>query len=34
VLRHARKIGARGIVSKDKDAPYRSGRSADWILIT
>jgi bifunctional non-homologous end joining protein LigD len=34
VLRHARKIGARGIVSKDKDAPYRSGRSVDWILIT
>jgi bifunctional non-homologous end joining protein LigD len=34
VLRHARKTGARGIVSKDKDAPYRSGRSVDWILIT
>ena len=34
MLRHAGKIGARGIVSKAKDAPYRSGRTADWLWIT
>jgi ATP-dependent DNA ligase len=28
---HARRMGLEGIVSKRLDAPYRSGRSGDWI---
>src|SRR5262249_3889736 len=31
VLRHACEIGLEGIVSKRKDAPYRSGRSESFI---
>ncbi len=31
VLAHACRLGLEGIVSKRKDQPYRSGRSADWI---
>ena len=33
VFRHAFKLGLEGIVSKRLDAPYRSGRSRDWIKI-
>ncbi|MFG1344857.1 DNA ligase D [Xanthobacter autotrophicus DSM 431] len=31
VLQHACRLGLEGVVSKLKDAPYRSGRSRDWI---
>jgi bifunctional non-homologous end joining protein LigD len=31
VFRHARRLGLEGIVSKRRDAPYRSGRGKDWI---
>lgn len=31
LLRHACRLGLEGIVSKLKDAPYRTGRSKDWI---
>ncbi|WP_051329289.1 DNA ligase D [Geminicoccus roseus] len=31
VLQHACRLSLEGIVSKRKDAPYRSGRSGDWI---
>jgi bifunctional non-homologous end joining protein LigD len=31
VFAHACKLGPEGIVSKRIDAPYRSGRSRDWI---
>lgn len=31
VLAHACKLGLEGIVSKRADAPYRSGRSTEWI---
>jgi bifunctional non-homologous end joining protein LigD len=31
LLRHACKMGLEGIISKLADAPYRSGRSHDWI---
>ena len=30
---HACKLGLEGIVSKRKDAPYRSGRSPDWLKM-
>jgi bifunctional non-homologous end joining protein LigD len=30
---HARRMGLEGIVSKRLSAPYRSGRSRDWIKI-
>jgi bifunctional non-homologous end joining protein LigD len=33
VLEHARQLGVEGIVSKRRDRPYRSGRSADWLKI-
>jgi bifunctional non-homologous end joining protein LigD len=33
VFRHACKLGLEGIVSKRKDSPYRSGRSADWLKM-
>jgi ATP-dependent DNA ligase len=26
-------LGLEGIVSKRRDAPYRSGRSRDWLKI-
>ena len=28
---HACRMGLEGIVAKRRDAPYRSGRCADWI---
>jgi hypothetical protein len=31
--RHACKLGLKGIVSKRKDSPYRSGRSPDWLKM-
>ncbi len=31
VLRHACRLSLEGIVSKDRDAPYRSGRGREWI---
>jgi bifunctional non-homologous end joining protein LigD len=31
VFDHARRTGLEGIVSKRLDAPYRSGRSGDWV---
>ncbi|TWG98310.1 bifunctional non-homologous end joining protein LigD [Mesorhizobium sp. J18] len=31
VLRHACRLSLEGVVSKDRDAPYRSGRGKDWI---
>jgi bifunctional non-homologous end joining protein LigD len=33
MYRHACKLGLEGIVSKRRDAPYRSGRSAHWVKI-
>jgi bifunctional non-homologous end joining protein LigD len=33
VFRHACKMGLEGIVSKRRDSPYRSGRSADWLKM-
>jgi bifunctional non-homologous end joining protein LigD len=33
VFAHACKMGLEGIVSKRKDSPYRSGRSADWLKM-
>ena len=34
VFRHACKRGLEGIVSKQKDSAYRSGRSPDWLKGT
>jgi bifunctional non-homologous end joining protein LigD len=31
VRRHACRLGLEGIVSKRRDRPYRSGRTADWL---
>ena len=31
VLRHACRLGLEGIVSKRRDAPYRSGRGKSWV---
>ena len=31
VLRHACRLSLEGVVSKDRNAPYRSGRTQDWI---
>jgi len=33
MYRHACKLGLEGIVSKRRDAPYRSGRSPHWIKV-
>ena len=33
VLLHACKLGCEGIVSKRRDAPYRSGRVRSWLKI-
>src|SRR5262249_50709866 len=33
MFRHACALGLEGIVSKRRDAPYRSGRCTDWIKI-
>ena len=31
MFHHACKLGLEGIVSKRKDSPYCSGRTADWL---
>ena len=31
VLRHACRLSLEGVISKDRDAPYRSGRGKTWI---
>lgn len=31
VLQHACRLGLEGVVSKQRDAPYRSGRSKGWV---
>lgn len=33
VFQHACAMGLEGIVSKRKDAPYRSGRTKDWLKM-
>src|SRR4029079_2000291 len=33
MIRHARNLHLEGIVSKRADAPYRSGRSGEWLKI-
>ena len=33
VFEHACKLGLEGIVSKRRDAPYRSGRDPNWRKI-
>ena len=33
MLKHARDLHLEGIISKRADAPYRSGRSGDWLKI-
>jgi bifunctional non-homologous end joining protein LigD len=33
ILRHACRLGLEGIVSKRRDAPYRSGRQESWIKL-
>jgi bifunctional non-homologous end joining protein LigD len=33
IFRHACRLGLEGIVSKRRDAPYRSGRSKAWLKI-
>jgi bifunctional non-homologous end joining protein LigD len=33
VFEEARRVGLEGIVCKNRDAPYRSGRSGDWIKV-
>ena len=33
IFDHARRLGLEGIVSKRRDLPYRSGRSAAWLKI-
>jgi len=33
LFRHACAIGLEGIISKRRDAPYRSGRGKDWLKI-
>jgi len=33
MFRHVCALRLEGIVSKRRDAPYRSGRCADWIKV-
>lgn len=33
LLEHACRLGLEGIVGKDRESPYRSGRSGDWIKL-
>ena len=33
VFDHACRLGLEGIVSKRRDAPYRSGRSGTWLKV-
>ena len=33
MLEHACQIGLQGIIAKQRDQPYRSGRTGDWLKI-
>lgn len=33
LLNHACRLGLEGIIGKDRDSPYRSGRMGDWIKL-
>jgi bifunctional non-homologous end joining protein LigD len=33
MVRHGCAMGLKGIVSKRRDRPYRSGRSPDWVKV-
>ncbi|MBD8688649.1 MULTISPECIES: non-homologous end-joining DNA ligase [unclassified Rhizobium] len=33
LLKHARSLGLEGIVGKDLEQPYRSGRTGDWVKL-
>jgi bifunctional non-homologous end joining protein LigD len=33
LLEHACRLGLEGIVGKDRDQPYRSGRTGDWVKV-
>ena len=33
VFRHACELGLEGIVANNRDRPYRSGRSPDWVKV-
>ncbi|MDM9622004.1 ATP-dependent DNA ligase [Rhizobium sp. AC44/96] len=33
LLEHACRFGLEGIVGKDRDQPYRSGRTGDWVKV-
>jgi bifunctional non-homologous end joining protein LigD len=33
LLQHACRLGLEGIISKRRDAPYRSGRGGDWLKV-
>jgi bifunctional non-homologous end joining protein LigD len=33
MFEHACKLGLEGIVSKRRDAPYRSGRCKNWLKV-
>lgn len=33
LLHHACKLGLEGIIGKDREAPYRSGRGGDWVKV-
>ncbi|WP_312938766.1 non-homologous end-joining DNA ligase [Agrobacterium pusense] len=33
MLEHACRLGLEGIVGKDRNSPYRSGRTGDWIKV-
>jgi bifunctional non-homologous end joining protein LigD len=33
IFRHVCGLGLEGIVSKRRDAPYRSGRCPDWLKV-
>jgi bifunctional non-homologous end joining protein LigD len=33
MLEHACRLGLEGIIGKDRNSPYRSGRTGDWIKV-
>ncbi|MGL4094349.1 non-homologous end-joining DNA ligase [Agrobacterium cavarae] len=33
MLKHACRLGLEGIIGKDRNSPYRSGRTGDWIKL-
>ena len=33
MLKHACRLGLEGIIGKDRNSPYRSGRTGDWIKV-